>query len=78
MPHRHVQKRLRTRLRTKFKDYKCTAPRLSDAGKLTEKKINSMQNYYGKSIRSNSNKIYTITKAETILWYCTEFSNNYN
>ena len=49
----HIQKRLGTRLRTKFKDYKCTATRLSDAGKLTEKTINSMQNSYGKSIRSN-------------------------
>ena len=73
----HIQKRLGTRLRTKFKDYKCTATRLSDAGKLTEKTINSMQNSYGKSIRRNSNELYTITKAETILWYCTEFISNY-
>ena len=56
----HVQKQLGTRMRTKVKECKGTATALSGAGKLTEKTINSMQNYYGKAIRSNSNELYTM------------------
>ena len=45
----HVQKRLGTRLRNLVKALKGTKTSLSGKGKLTEKCINSMQNYYGHS-----------------------------
>ena len=60
---RHAQKRLGTRRCTKVKEYKGTATPLSGAGKLTEKTINSLKNYYGKAIRSNSNELYAMKKA---------------
>ena len=73
----HAHKRLGTILRPKGKEYKGTATSLSGAGKLTEKTINSMQNYYGKAIRSNSNEIYEMKKVSgVILWHCTEFNDN--
>jgi len=43
----HVQKRVGTRLRNLVKQHKGTKTTLSGRGKLTEKIINSMQNFYG-------------------------------
>ena len=43
----HVQKRLETRLRNMVKEYKGTATPLPGKGKLTEKVINSLQNFSG-------------------------------
>jgi len=43
----YVQKRLGTRLRNLVKAHKGTKKPLSGKGKLTEKTINSMQNFYG-------------------------------
>ena len=60
---RHAQKRLGIRRCTKVKEYKGTATPLSGADKLTEKTINSLKNYYGKVIRSNSNELYAMKKA---------------
>ena len=69
--------RFRVKLRTKAKEYKGTATSLSGAGKLTVRTINSMQNYYGKAIRSNSNPTYAMKKpVGSILWHCTEFGDN--
>ena len=51
-----AQQRLGIRPHTKVKAYKGATP-LSGASKLTEETINSMQNYYGKAIRSNSNEL---------------------
>ena len=74
---RHAQKRLGTRRCTKVKEYKGTATPLSGAGKLTEKTINSLKNYYGKAIRSNSNELYAMKKAVgAFLWHCAKFDNN--
>ena len=74
---RHAQKRLGTRRCTKVKEYKGTATPLSGAGKLTEKTINSLKNYYGKAIRSNSNELYAMKKAVgAVLWHCVKFDNN--
>ena len=57
----HVQKRLGTRLRKlksslgnrKLKDGKC----IGGKGRLTQKMINKMQNYYGLAIRANKNNL---------------------
>jgi len=78
------KKRLGTRLRNLLKQYKGTQKPLSGKGKLTEKVINSMQNYYGLAISQNSNndnlnsdeKRYAIKKAVgAILYHSTNFSN---
>ena len=72
----HVQKCLGTRLRNLVKQHKGTATSLSGKGKLTEKTINSMQNYYGMAIRGNKNDLYAMKKAASaILWHCTDFEN---
>ena len=47
----HVQKRLGTRLRDLRKSYKNTSTPLSGRGKLTDKVINSLQNFNGIAIR---------------------------
>ena len=49
----HVQKRLGTWLRNKVKEHKGTNTSISGKGKLTEKTISSMQNFYGIAIREN-------------------------
>ena len=73
----HVQKRLGTRLQNMIKQYKGTSTPLSGKGKLTEKTINSMQNYYGMAIRGNKNDLYAMKKATgAILWHCTDFENS--
>ena len=73
----HVQKRLGTRLRNMVKRHKGTSTPLSGKGKLTEKNINSMQNYYGIAIRGNKNDLYAMKKAAgTMLWHCTDFENS--
>ena len=72
----HVQKRLGTRLRNKVKEYKGTKTPIAGKGKLHEKAINSMQNYYGLAIRQNLGNIYAMKKAiGAILWHCTEFTD---
>lgn len=53
----HVQKRLGTRLRNLVKAHKGIKQPLSGRGKLTEKIINSMQNFYGLAIRSNTDNL---------------------
>ena len=59
----HVQKRLGTRLRNKVKEYKGTSTPLSGRGKLTERTIESMQNFYGIAIRQNKGDLYQMKKA---------------
>ena len=59
----HVQKRLSTRLRNLVKKYKGTKMPISGKGKLTEKLINSIQNFYGMAIRSNKGYLYEMKKA---------------
>ena len=59
----YTQKKLGTRERPKVKKYKGTATPLAVAGKLNKNAINSMQNYSGKGIRSNSNELYAMKKA---------------
>ena len=72
----HVQKRLGTRLRNLVKSQKGTKNPIGGRGKLTENIINSMQNFYGMAIRSNTTNKYAMKKAiGAILWHCTNFSN---
>ena len=54
----HVQKRLRTRLRSKVKECKGTSTPIDGRGQLNEKAINSMQNFFGIAIRQNLNYNY--------------------
>jgi hypothetical protein len=72
----HVQKRLGTRLRNLVKAHKGTQKPISGKGKLTEKCINSMQNYYGLAIRRNCRDLYAMKKAVyAILFHFTEFGD---
>ena len=74
----HVQKRLGTWLRNLVKSYKGTKTPVSGKGKLTNKCIDSMQNYYGIAIRSNITSIYAMKKAiYAILFHFTDFSDSY-
>ena len=72
----HVQKRLGTRLRNLVKAHKGTNQPLAGRGKLTEKVINSMQNFYGLAIRSNTGNLYAMRKAVyAILFHFTDTPN---
>ena len=73
----HVQKRLGTRLHNKVKAYKGTKTPLGGKGKLTEKTIDSMQNWYGMAIQHNLENLYQMKKAVgAVLWHCTDFSED--
>ena len=72
----HVQKRLGTRLRNLCNKYKSKKPSLSGRGKLTDKVINSMQNYFGMAIQQNKGQLYPMKKAVgAVLWHCTAFED---
>jgi len=76
---------LGTRLRKLRKDWK--EKKLSDGkgiqGRLTDKTVNKMQNYFGMAIRQNSaiawnndraEALYTMKKGVlAVLWHCTDF-----
>ena len=76
----HVQKQLGTHLRnlrtklkgTKFSDGKP----LVGKGRLTEKIINLLQNYYGMAIRQNTKTVPEMRKAiGAVLYHCSENSS---
>lgn len=72
----HVQKRLGTRLRNLVKSHKGTKTPLSGKGKLTNKCIDSMQNYYGMAIRNYIGNLYAMKKAVyAILFHFTDFDD---
>ena len=73
----HVQKRLGTRLHNLVKKYKGTKIPISGKGKLTEKLINSMQNFYGMTIKTTSQKgdLYQMKKAIYAILF--HFTNDY-
>ncbi len=73
----HVQKRLGSRLRELRKSHKGTQTPLTGRGKLTDRVINTLQNYFGMAIRSNQGKeVYQMKKAVgAVLFHCTEFSD---
>lgn len=77
----HVQKRLGSRLRTLRTNMK--GKKLSDGkpltgrGRLTEKVMNSLQNYYGMSIRSNTGQLYAMKKSiAAIIHHCSANDNS--
>jgi len=72
----HVQKRLGTRLRDIRNAHKNSPTSLSGKGKLTEKVINTLQNYFGMAIRDNKGDLYQMKKAVgAVLWHCTQFDD---
>ena len=73
----HIQKRVGTRLRDlkvryrgkKLEDGKT----LGGVGRLNEKTINTLQNYYGMAIRQNKNDLYGMKKSvAAVLHHCSE------
>ena len=76
----HVQKRVGARLRTLKQQYKGIMlddkKRLTGPGRLTDRVINTLQNYYGMVIRSNSGDLYQMKKGvASILFHCSEFKH---
>ena len=72
----HIQKRLGNRLRALRKSYQNSKTPLSGRGKLTDKVINSLQNYFGLAIRQNRGKLYPMKKAVgAVLWHSTDFAD---
>ena len=76
----HIQKRLGTRLRKLRNEYK--GKRLDDGkqitgkGRLTDKCINTMQNYFGIAIRQNKENLYAMKKATgAVLYHCSDIEN---
>ena len=74
----HYQKRVGSRLRQKIKDFKGRL--LSDGlkiigkGRLTNKSINTMQNFVGMAIRQNKNNLLCMRNSViAVLYHCTNF-----
>lgn len=72
----HVQKRLGTRLRNFRKEQRhkvlTDGKKIAGKGRLTDKVINTLQNYFGMAIRS-SKELYQMKKAiGAVLWHCTD------
>ena len=59
----HVQKRLGTPLRDIRNVHKNSPTLLGGKGKLTEKVINTLQNFFGVAIRDNKGDLYQMIKA---------------
>ena len=59
----HMQKRLGTRLGTLRTTLLSDGKKVSGRGRLTDKVINTMQNYYGMAIRQNSNDLFAMRKS---------------
>eukprot|EP00795_Rhopilema_esculentum_P000086 gene86-9701_t len=77
----HVQKRMGTRLRNLRKSF--SGQKLSDGkriggkGRLTDKVINTIQNYYGLAIRQNVGQLYAMKKAVgAVLYHISENESN--
>ena len=76
----HVQKRLGIRLRTLRSNL--TGKLLEDGkkstgiGRLTDKAINILHNYYGMAIRQNTHSLYSMKKAVgAVLYHCSDISD---
>ena len=72
----HVQKRVGTRLRNLKKIVK----NLGGRGKLTNKTIDRLQNYYGIAVRSNSGNLIGMKKAihDTLFHVASSKKNNWH
>ena len=71
----HIQKRLGNRLRVLRKYYQNSKTPLSGRGKLTDKVINSLQNYFGLAITQNSGYLCPMKATGAVLWHSTEFAD---
>ena len=76
----HVQKRLGTRLRNSKREFKnkCLpdGQKLFGQGRVTEKCINSMQNFYGLAIRQSYMNLNDMKRAVgAILYHCSDISD---
>ena len=76
----HVQKRMGTRLRnlrTEKKGLKLADGKgIAGKGRLTDKVVNLMQNYYGMAIRQNVDNVYAMKKSIiAILYHCSQNDN---
>ena len=72
----HIQKRLGSHLRAFRQSYKNAKTTLSDKGKLTDKVINSLQNYFGQAIRQNKGEVYkTMTDVAAVLCHFTDIED---
>ena len=79
----HVQKRMGTRLRNLRKAKKgvlipgLQRSGIAGIGRLSDKNINLLQNYYGMAIRQNNDNIYQMKKAiGATLYHCTALEEN--
>ena len=79
----HVQKRMGTRLRDLRKTMKSVMlpgekkPGVHGAGRLSDKNINLLQNYYGMAIRQNNDNIYQMKKAiGATLFHCSDIKDS--
>ncbi|MBY0580841.1 MAG: hypothetical protein K2P53_04080 [Rickettsiales bacterium] len=77
----HIQKRVGSRLRKLKATTKCLlsdGKRLGGVGRLTDKKINKLQNYFGIAIRQCCGKsVYELKKAiGAVLFHCSEASSS--
>ena len=77
----HIQKRVGTRLR-KFKkengsNVLSDGKKLGGVGRLNEKWINKLQNYYGIAIRQNTTDLNAMRRAVgAVLYHCSEATNS--
>ena len=77
----HVQKRVGSRLRSLKVLYKGKVlkdgKRLTGKGRMTDKVINTLQNYYGMSIRQNKGNLYGMKKSIAgLIHHCSESSSD--
>ena len=71
-----MQKRLETRLRNRVKEYKGTSTPIGGRSQLSEKTIDSMQNFYGLALCQNLNDKYEMKKTiGAILFHCTDITD---
>ena len=77
----HVQKRMGSRLRNLRKSLKgqvlSDGKKISGKGRLSDKVINTMQNYYGLAIRQNAGELYQMKKSVgAILYHLSQNEND--
>lgn len=77
----HVQKRVGTRLRdlkVKYKGRKLADGKgLTGKGRMTDKVINTLQNYYGMAIRQNKDNLYGMKKSvAAVIHHCSSATTN--
>ena len=75
----HVQKRLGTRLRLLRNNHRGKVledgKKILGKGRLTDKAINTLQNYYGMAIRQNTHSLFSMKKAVgAVLYHCSDIT----